>query len=147
MKRSLREIAKALAVKGMMGPSGKPYLAGSVSAMLKKTPSRSPDIIRDAAIKPPPPEGLEHHDSGAELSRFRSTILQELRTAAPAVLRRFGPSKPPSGAAKATPSPARRLGTIRIRTARSEAPDAHQCKAPPGLVRFAGNNASCHGAS
>jgi DNA invertase Pin-like site-specific DNA recombinase len=33
-KRSLREIAGALAVKGMMGPSGKPYLAGSVAAML-----------------------------------------------------------------------------------------------------------------
>lgn len=32
--RSLREIAGALAVKGMLGPSGKPYFAASVSAML-----------------------------------------------------------------------------------------------------------------
>jgi DNA invertase Pin-like site-specific DNA recombinase len=34
-KRSLREIAGALAVKGMMGPAGKPYFAASVAGMLK----------------------------------------------------------------------------------------------------------------
>ena len=33
--RSLRAIAGALAVNGMMGPSGKPYLPGSVAAMLR----------------------------------------------------------------------------------------------------------------
>jgi DNA invertase Pin-like site-specific DNA recombinase len=38
--RSLREIAGALALKGMMGPSGKPYFPTSVAAMLKAAPAK-----------------------------------------------------------------------------------------------------------
>jgi hypothetical protein len=39
--RSLREIAGALALEGMMGPSGKPYFPASVAAMLTPKPRHS----------------------------------------------------------------------------------------------------------
>jgi hypothetical protein len=42
-KRSLREIAGALAVTGMMGPSGRTYFAASVAAMLKPANRHQPD--------------------------------------------------------------------------------------------------------
>jgi hypothetical protein len=34
VRRSLRQIAAALAEKGMLAPSGRPYLPGSVAAMI-----------------------------------------------------------------------------------------------------------------
>jgi hypothetical protein len=33
-RRSLRQIAAALAERGMLAPSGKPYLPGSIAAMI-----------------------------------------------------------------------------------------------------------------
>jgi hypothetical protein len=40
-RRSLRKIAAALAEKGMLAPSGKPYLPGSIVAMIGPPPLRA----------------------------------------------------------------------------------------------------------
>lgn len=38
---SLRRIAAALAMKGMLAPSGKPYLPGSIAIMLGPSPRKT----------------------------------------------------------------------------------------------------------